>query len=84
MKLFQCKNKTGGTKAKKIFSEAFVKFRYCEKATKFCGLSTVDWSYVVTVKSTMEILQNFVAFSERMNFKSHFDNGVCNEPQFFG
>ena len=26
-------------------------------------------SYVVTVKSKVEILQNFVAFSEYMNFK---------------
>ena len=35
------------------------------------GLSTVDLSYVVTVKSTMEIAeisQNFVAFSENMKF----------------
>ena len=31
-------------------------------------LSTVDLSYVETVKSTMEISQNFVAFSEYMNF----------------
>ena len=38
-------------------------------ATKFCEISTVDLSYVVTVKSTVEILQNFVAFSEYMNFK---------------
>ena len=29
---------------------------------------SVDLSYVVMVKSTMEILQNFVAFSEYMNF----------------
>ena len=42
---------------------------YSEKATKFCEISTLDLSYVVTVKSTVEILQNFVAFSEYMNFK---------------
>ena len=41
-----------------------VKFIYSEKATKFCEISTVDLSYVVTVKSTVEISQNFVAFSE--------------------
>ena len=35
----------------------------------FCEISTADLSYVVTVKSTVEILQNFVAFSEYMNFK---------------
>ena len=34
---------------------------YSEKAT-------VDLSYVVTVISTVEISQNFVAFSEYMNF----------------
>ena len=33
-----------------------------------CEISTVDLSYVITVKSTVEILQNFVAFSEYMNF----------------
>ena len=31
-------------------------------------ISTIDLSYVVTVKSMVEILQNFVAFSEYMNF----------------
>ena len=41
-----------------------VKFIYSEKATKFCKIS----SYEGTVKSTVEILQNFVAFSEYMNF----------------
>ena len=45
-----------------------LKFIYSEKATKFCEISTVDLSYVVPVKSTVEILQNFVAFSEYMNF----------------
>ena len=41
-----------------------VKFIYSEKATNFCEISTVDLSYVLTVNSTVEILQNFVAFSE--------------------
>ena len=45
-----------------------LKLIYSEKATKFCEISTVDLSYVVTVKSTVEISQNFVAFSEYMNF----------------
>ena len=44
-----------------------VKFIYSEKATKFCEISTVDLSYVVPVKSTVEIAQNFVAFSDYMN-----------------
>ena len=45
-----------------------LKFIYSEKATNFCEISTVDLSYVVTVKSTVEISQNFVAFSEYRNF----------------
>ena len=46
-----------------------VKFIYSEKATNVCEISTVDLSDVVMVTSTMEISQNFVAFSEYMNFK---------------
>ena len=38
------------------------------KATNFCEISTLDLSYVVTVKSTVEILQKFVSFSEYMTF----------------
>ena len=34
----------------------------------FCEISTVDLYYVVTIKSTVEILQIFVAFTEYMNF----------------
>ena len=41
----------------------------------FCEISTVDLSYVVTVKSTLEVSQNFVAFSEYMNFTSLFFRG---------
>ena len=37
---------------------------YSEKATKFGEITTVDLSYVVPVKSTVEISPNFVAFSE--------------------
>ena len=39
-----------------------------EEATNSCKISTVHLWYVVTVKSTVEILQSFVAFSEYMNF----------------
>ena len=39
---------------------------YIKKATIFRKISTVDFSYVVMVKSTVEISQNFVAFSEYM------------------
>ena len=41
---------------------------YSERATKFCEISTVDLSYILPVKSTAEILQTFVAFSEYKNF----------------
>ena len=46
----------------------FVKVIYSEKATKFCKIFTLLLSYVVPVKSKVKILQNFVAFSEYMNF----------------
>ena len=46
-----------------------IKFIYSEKATKFCEISTNYLSYVLRVKLLVEILQNFVAFSEYMNFK---------------
>ena len=46
-----------------------LKFTYSEKATKFCEISTLLLSYVVPVKSKLEISQNVVAFSEYMNFK---------------
>ena len=51
------------------------KFIYSEKATNFCEISTVDLSYVVPVKSSMEISQNFVILSEYMNFL----NDICNK-----
>ena len=41
---------------------------YYEEATKFCLISTLHLSTVHTNKSKVEILQNFVAFSEYMNF----------------
>ena len=49
-----------------------IKFIFSEKATKFCEISTIDLSYVVPVKSTVEILQNFVVFSEYVNFKQFY------------
>ena len=60
--------KKKGKKNLPILFPAMLKFIYSEEATKFCEISTLDLSYVVTVKSTVEILQNFVAFSEYMNF----------------
>ena len=52
-----------------------VKFIYSEKATKFCEISTLFLSYVVQIKSKVEISQNFVAFSECMNFTR-----ACSPP----
>ena len=47
-----------------------LKFMYLfEKATKFCEIFTLLLSYAVPVKSKVKISQNFVAFSEYMNFK---------------
>ena len=48
---------------------AVVTFIYSDKATKFCEISTVDLSFVVPVRPTIEISQNFAAFSDYINFK---------------
>ena len=52
-------------------------------ATKCCEISTVDLSYVVPVKSKVEILQYFVAFSEYMNFINYFSYSphILRKPQ---
>ena len=46
-----------------------IKFIHSEKATKFCEIFTSILSYVVPGKSKVKISQNFVTFSEYMNFK---------------
>ena len=51
-----------------ILRKFFVKFIYSEKATKFCGIFPLLLTTVHTVKSKGKISQNFVAFSEYMNF----------------
>ena len=45
-----------------------VKFIYSEKATKVFKIFTILLFYVASVKSKVKISQNFVAFSEYMNF----------------
>ena len=45
-----------------------VKFICSAKATKCYKISTPDLSYVLPVKSTVEISQNFEDFSEYINF----------------
>ena len=42
---------------------------YSEKATKFCEIFLLLLTAVHTVKNKGKILQNFMAFSEYMNFK---------------
>ena len=46
-----------------------IKFVYSKKTTKFCKISTLPLSTVHSDKNKVEISQNFVAFSEYMNFK---------------
>ena len=45
-------------------------FIYSENATKFCEISNLILTGTTQDKSKVEISQNFVAFSEYMNFKS--------------
>ena len=47
-----------------------LKFIFSEKATKSCEIFTVLLSCVAPVKSKVKISQNFVAFSEYMNFNN--------------
>ena len=48
-----------------------VKFIYSEKARKFCEIFPLLLTTVHTVKIKGKISQNFVAFSEYMNFNSN-------------
>ena len=45
-----------------------LKFIYSEKATKLCKISTLLLSVCTVDKSKVEIYQNFVTFSEYMNY----------------
>ena len=56
-----------------------IKFIYSEKATKFCEIFNSLLSYVVPVKSKVKILQNFVTFSEYMNFKKYSPDWQINK-----
>ena len=49
--------------------KVIVKFIYSEKATKFCKIFPLLLIVCTVVKSKKKISQNFVAFSEYMNFK---------------
>ena len=56
-------------KNKKIYNVHVVKFIYSEKATKFCEIFPLLLTVCTVVKSKGKISQNFVAFSEYLNFK---------------
>ena len=48
--------------------EYLLKFIYSEKATKFCEIFTLLLTGTTQDKSKVKISQNFVTFSEYMNF----------------
>ena len=48
---------------------ASLKFIYSEKAIRFWKITTVDLTGTTNDKSSVEISQNFVAFSEYINFQ---------------
>ena len=62
------KNSWGEPTLCTLRKHATVKFIYSEKATKFCEIFPLLLTTVHTVKSKGKISQNFVAFSEYMNF----------------
>ena len=59
-----------------------IEFVYSEKATKFCEISTLLLSTVNAEKSKAEVSQNFVTFSEYMNF-TKWSNIPENSKLFF-
>ena len=62
-----CHESISGQLSAHIFSRT-VKFMYSEKATKFCEIFTLLLTGTTYDKSKVKISQNFVAFSEYMNF----------------
>ena len=50
------------------FISDYVKFIHSEKAKKFCEIFTLLLTVCTVVKSKVKISQNFVAFSEYINF----------------
>ena len=70
----------------KINSEVefiFIKFIYSEKATKFCEIFPLLLTTVHTIKSKGKISQNFVAFSEYMNFIYSKASSSAAKPEPF-
>jgi hypothetical protein len=52
-----------------VSNESILTFIYSEKAIKFCKISILLLTVCTVVESKVEISQNFVAFSEYMNFE---------------
>ena len=52
-----------------FLKKAYVKFIYSDNHTKFCKISTLLLTGTTQDKGKLEISQNFVAFSEYMNFR---------------
>ena len=53
-----------------------LKFIYSEKATKFCKIYTIYLTGTTKDKTTLEISQNFAAFSVYMNFNIELESWV--------
>ena len=56
-----------------------VKFIYSEKATKFCEIFPLLLTLSTVVNSKGKISQNFVAFSEYMNFNRFDPSNIQSE-----
>ena len=62
----------------------WIKFIYSEKAIKFCEIFPLLLTVCTVVKSKGKISQNFVAFSEYMNFNlkeegAYYSNQIVEE-----
>ena len=64
-------------------SHTLLKLIYSEKATKFGEIFPLLLTTVNTVKSKEKISQNFVAFSEYMNFTNVFAMSILFSDFFF-
>ena len=69
-----------------FYTNSLVKFIYFEKTAKFGEIFTLLLTGTTKDKSEVKILQNFVAFSEYMNFTKKYtnirsDNILGNSPQ---
>ena len=59
----------------------YIKFIYSEKATKFREIFTLLLTVCTVVKSKVKISQNFVAFSEYMNFTNTLPRSFWREEK---